>query len=56
MKDAKKRRWCLVLAAVFLISANIATAESLYVDVSRQQKWHRLRRLVRGGIQVFSCM
>jgi hypothetical protein len=32
MKDAKKRRWCLVLAAVFLISANIATAESLYVD------------------------
>ena len=24
--------------------------------VSRQQKWHRLMPLVRGGLQVFSCM
>jgi len=26
------------------------------VDVSRQQKWHRMRHLVRGEVQVFSCM
>jgi len=25
-------------------------------SVSRQQKWHRLKLLVRGGPQVFSCM
>jgi len=25
-------------------------------DVSRQQKWHMLRHLVRGDLQVFSCM
>jgi len=24
--------------------------------VSRQQKWHRVKRLVRGEAQVFSCM
>ncbi len=27
-----------------------------YLTVSRQQKWHRLRLLVRGDLQVFSCM
>jgi len=27
-----------------------------YKSVSRQQKWHRLRPLVRGDLQVFSCM
>jgi hypothetical protein len=26
------------------------------VAVSRQQEWHRLTPLVRGGLQVFSCM
>ena len=24
--------------------------------VSRQQKWHRMRHLVKGEAQVFSCM
>jgi hypothetical protein len=27
-----------------------------YAAVSRQQKWHRLTPLVRGDLQVFSCM
>jgi hypothetical protein len=32
VKDPEKKRWCLVLAAVFLVSANSAVAETLYVD------------------------
>jgi hypothetical protein len=34
----------------------VAIGETDLLLVSRQQKWHRLRLLVRGGLQVFSCM
>ncbi len=34
---------------------NYKTEEQQLV-VSRQHKWHRMRHLVRGEVQVFSCM
>jgi hypothetical protein len=41
---------------VYAVTGGCARKKSENAIVSRQQKWHRLRDLVRGRLQVFSCM
>ena len=48
----KKQRACFSLDGI----GNSFSGTVNGIGVSRQEKWHRLKDLVKGDIQVFSCM